>query len=259
MTLSPSLTPTEKKIVLAAQEPRIKETEAFTIAQTVTNVVSGIYVRLGNKPKDDNERRMIQDCIIKDLAGSFPNLTLKEFEIACYKGSMGDFRRTPDEVLYLSPEKVHSWLKLYIEMVKREAIAKQREYEYKLDKEQGPSELEIKLIEEAYLKRMQAAFENFIKTGTYSHYEPGHLFYDWLDKRGMIKITDERKKEIFKTISDSYQERIKEYDKTKNFLAPKSKKELLIEWSKQFSIQCLFTEINEMGMTLLDYIELNRS
>jgi len=233
------------------------------IAQAVTNVVSGIYIRLGSNAKDDDEREIIQDAIIKDLAVSFPNLTLKEFEIACYKGSMGDFRRTSDEVLFLSPEKVHGWIKAYVEQIKKEVIAKQRDYENKLDVHKEPSEEEKKKIESDYLLRMQGAFEEFIATGVYSHHEPAHLLYGWLDKRGMIKITPQRKREIFAEVEATLKERLKDNGGSKRFTdainSTDSAKSLFIEWSKHYAIEYLFKEINEVGMSLLEYIELNRS
>lgn len=242
---------------------RIKNTDAFTIKQTVTNVVSAIYVRIGSKAKGDAERILIEEFICKDLVAAFPNLTLKEFEIACYKGSMGDFRRTSDEVLFVSPEKIHGWIKLYVELVKREAIAKQREYEKKLDKEYVPSEEEKKKIEEQYLLRMQGAFEEFIATGVYSHHEPAHLLYGWLDRRGMIKITPQRKREIFAEVEANLKERLKDNGSSKRFTdvinSPEDSKAMFIEWAKHYAIEYLFKEINEMGMSLLEYIELNRS
>lgn len=256
--LSPLLTYFERKVVLAAQENRIKELEIIQVSKKITEVVSGVYIRLGMRAKDDRERLLVEDCILKDLAISFPNLTLTEFELACYKGSMGDFKAKPDEVLFVSPERIHSWIKAYVELVKRDTIAKQREFEAKNQKFEKPSFEAIQKIESEFVIRIHEAFDDYLKLGQYTHHEPADKVYDYLSQKNLLKLSKDRKKEIFKSVEEDVKNKKRAKGDTSGlmdiFNRTKSAKAKLIIEAKRKAIDLLFSEIKLSGRTLKDFM-----
>jgi hypothetical protein len=212
--LSQDLTSFEQSVVLAASEPRLKSLEKVEISKKITNVISRANMTLGANsakpgltPKQiEDERMALEKLIYEDLKLSFPNSTLKEFEIAVYKGSMGEFKKRPDEILFISPEKIHSWMKSYILDIKRDTIAKQRAYEAGLDKAQHLSPEVIKEREKGFLMYCVIPPWKNYKTVGVPVSDPVNAIYDALDKIGLIPFTKERKAEILKEAEDKFKE-----------------------------------------------------
>lgn len=202
--LSTGLTDFERSVVLASAEPRIKNLEKIEITRKVTDVVSRAFLTLGSRSLEFEERKALEKLIYDDLKISFPNLTLKELEIAVYKGSMGEFKNKPDEVLFISPEKIHSWVKAYLLFIKREAVAKQRAFEAEQDKAKAPTEAEIKEIELAFLNHCVIASWKNLKVAGVPVNDPVNAIYSALDKLGLIPFTDDRKREIYKQAEDRF-------------------------------------------------------
>jgi hypothetical protein len=202
--LSEKLTDFERSVVLAAEEPRIKALDKAVIGPKVTDVVSRAFMTLGSKSLEYAERKALEKLIYDDLKISFPNLTLKEFEIAVYKGSMGEFRKKPDEVIFISPEKVHSWIKAYKDEIKKEVIAKQWAFEAEQDKAKEPTPEELKERELAFINYCIIGPWKNLKSSGVKIQDPINAIYNTLDKLKLIPFTDQRKREIYKMAEDQF-------------------------------------------------------
>jgi hypothetical protein len=264
--LSQALTAFEQSVVLAAAEPRIKALERLKINKKVTDVVSRAFMTLGANALQEPERVALEKLIYDDLKLSYPNLTLKEFEIAVYKGSMGEFKKKPDEVLFISPEKIHSWIKCYLSDIKKEAVAKQRAFEAEQDKVKVKTEAEIKEIELAFLSHcVIAPWKNF-KTVGVPVQDPVNAIYNALDKLGLIPFTDERKREIYKQAEEQFRVQAKsvssvsEAREANKLIAKLERGDSSIQsrvkcLAKQIALEIYLNDLNEMEVDLEELIK----
>lgn len=191
--LCPALTPSENAIVLASKAERIYEMEIIQTANLVTDLVSKVIIVLGQKPKDEKERELLEAEIVVDLTSEFKNMTIEEVRAAFHLGSRGKFNSPDNEVVFLSVKSIYSWLKGYRETIRKEAIGKQLRYE-----QDHPIMNELK--EEDKLKFEVLGVRNSL-LDQYKEYPNDSLagnIYRALDKIGVIPFTTQRKKGFWK-------------------------------------------------------------
>jgi hypothetical protein len=192
------LTDFEKRIILAAQDPRIWQLKEEEVGMALTQYISRAFITMGLRPLTKEDRIVLQKLIIDDLYISFKNITLKEVEIAIYKGSMGDFKKRDDDTYFnLVPKDVHSWIKSYIELFKKEAIAKQRQIEAKENKKKKLSiDEQNKIINGLITECIIQPYNEFRKTGIYNISDPVNFIYNTLDRFNLIPFNVAEKKQI---------------------------------------------------------------
>lgn len=262
-----SLTQFEKSVVLASKEPRIKDLQRLEVGKKVTEVISSAFVALGSKPMNLEERKILERAIETDLYISFPNITLKEFQIAVYKGSMGDFKIKDDEVIMITPKNVHTWINAYRDFVKKDIIAKQRALEYKKEKENKPDQETIHAQMKEFIEKSIIEPYNLFKIeNRYTFDDPANVVYNFLDKLGLIPFTIERKNEIYEQAKEQFRKKHKAGTTAAEVLhnmkvikemeagSSKIQSELKI-MAKKIALEIFLTDCKEMDMDLGEMIK----
>lgn len=188
--ISPSLSTLENEALLASYNPRIKELKKVDFVKTISQAITKAYMVMGSSPKDDYE--MIVEEIVNDLKANYTVFTIQEICLAIDLGSKG---KLGDEFVHVCVKGVLKWIWLYADKFRREAIHKQKLFDEKLAKETEEADrlANIRSFEETILAKYEAFPESFKKEskGTIA------AMYRHLDKKGIIKMSDKEKKEIF--------------------------------------------------------------
>jgi hypothetical protein len=246
--------PLEKKIMESTYAVQISQAPEAQLKDAVRSSVTNALYNLGQK-MEDGERMILQSRIALDLRFHFQTLTIEEIKNAMDLGSKGEFRVKPDEVLYLSPEKIYSWFKAYKVGVKREASKKMAEISQKAEKAKEPTQEEKqKIVSDSILIR----FEEFKKTGEVKDY--GNVTYDSLDRMGLIPFTKERKREIYNEADRVLRaSKIDDKDFLKRLREMHSEAQNLVKAeAKILALTIFFKDLVEMEVELKDLIEEKR-
>lgn len=116
----------EKQAILEAYlAPKINtvsdsELDDFTLRQ-----INQALILLGHSRQlnDANEQGMMSDAISEIIRGKYHFLTMQEVGLIFKMGVQGDFKNSPEEVVMINVEKVHSWIKAYLNAKRGEVIA----------------------------------------------------------------------------------------------------------------------------------------
>lgn len=265
--LSTQLTTTEREIVLAATEPRVKDLSVPVVAGKMTEVIGRAILTLATKPMTKDERLKLEELIVHDLYVSFPNITLREVEIAVHKGSMGEFAKKPDEVVFFSVKSIHDWIKHYKTVLKREAIAKQREFEDKLNQKPVPTLEEQQIANLSLLNKcLIIPYNELRETGNYiMNPMMANRIYIMLDSMGIIPFTPDRKRnEIWPKAKEKYLAGLSKYKNLSEAMEAKRLIKEVLEQSEEtealikIEARCLGLEIllKEMAETEIDLQEI---
>lgn len=243
--------PLEKKIIESTYALKISQATEAEIKPAIRSGVTTALYNLGQK-MDDGERQILHSKILIDLKLHFQTLTVDEIINALDLGSKGEFRVKPEEVLYLSPERVYSWFKAYKFGVKREANKKIADIVQREEKAKEPTEEEKGKI---VMDGVYLSFEEFKKTGEVKDY--GNVKYDKLDSMGLIPFTIERKKEIY-ALAEQHLKSSKQDDRDfmKGLKEMRSETQNIVKAeAKQMALTLFFKELIEMEVELKDLIE----
>lgn len=262
--LSPSLSKQESEIVLISREAQIKAHKDIEISKKVSEVISLAIVALNGFKMDTKERSLIEEQVVFLLKNSFPFLTLGEFQKAVYLGSLGNFKNKPNDIVFLSVSNINQWLMKYKMEVKRDVMKKQIDFEAKqnevnIEEEKKKSEILNK-------STLISEFNNFLEGKPV--YDPVNLLYDFMDKREMVHIENDRKIEIFEECKEKYTEHHK---KSGSIADHMMNRKILQEiemgseritaiikmLAKQKALLEVFQDIKDSGMQMEDYLELN--
>lgn len=262
--LSPTLTNSEIEIVLASKLGQIQFFKDIEIAKKVSEVVSIALVSLNGFKMEAKERVLIEEQIIFLLKSDFKYLTLEEFKKAVFMGTMGNFKNKPEDIVFLSVSNISQWLTKYKSQIKPDAMKKQIQFEEKsieVDIEEKRKESEI--INKANLIM---EFNNFINN--IPVYDPVNILYDFMDKRGMVNIENDRKIEIFNECMEKYTDQhkksgsIADHMINRKVLAEIEKGSdritaIIKMKAKQKALLEVFEDIKSQNMTMDDFLELN--
>jgi hypothetical protein len=123
---------------------------------------------------------------------------MDDLSIACLKGSMGEFRKTPEEVLFISPEKIHGWIVSYRELIKKEALYKLRMEQEAEEKLKKQSKDEIKVWDLGWREReLFDPFQKLVITEKYEFDESNDDIYNYLLRRKILEIDFEKAKDFY--------------------------------------------------------------
>jgi hypothetical protein len=202
--LAKSLTPSEQEIVLASQSKRIADMDKTEVQYTVTDLVTTMYVVLGQSANVEDKFILISQ-VVEDLYKRFSFYTIEEVRNVFYLGPRGEFKTKPDEVLYPTIEKINSWLKAYRETVRKEAVGKQLRFEQdNIPKIELSDSEKLKIEIECTIKLLE---DSKVETGfNLSEIQSGAV-YNTLDKLELIPFTVDRKKEIYKEAEELYRKK----------------------------------------------------
>lgn len=207
--LCPSLTPAERAAQLVQNEPMImhmKKLEAEKQVQvTVIKIVANILAIKALKDISEKDEDFIIDYVSKTLLESFTTYRLSEIQQACEMWARGELFSDKDLNL-LSAENIFKAIHRYGEKVKRESNHKQRQYFEKLAKETEELERTDKINE--FERLISEKYLNFPESLKNDNYGTLASYYRHLDKKNIVDISLEKKKEIFKEA-----EAVKEADK----------------------------------------------
>jgi hypothetical protein len=246
--------PLEKLIIESTFAKKISESTDADIKDSVRSAVTNALYNLGQK-MEDGERMILQSRIVIDLKFHFQTLTIEEIKNAMDLGSKGEFRVKPDEVLYLSPEKIYNWFKSYKNGFKKEAVKSKMELLEREDKAKEPTENEKDQIILKALSRAVEDFANFKTTGEI--YDPVNDTYNKLDMLGIIPFTPERKAEIkeaaIKFLRDTKFDD-KDFMRELKVMDIRAKNKVKSQ-AKQMALKIFFTELFEMEIELKDLIQ----
>lgn len=193
------LTPVESAAVQAAQGVRIKAMDKLDIATCITNSISRAYVTVGAKALKGEERDLMETLIMDNILRSFPNITLAEIEISINKGSLGDFKVKEDEVIFVSALSVHTWIKAYVNQIKKEAIHKQRQIEYREDKKKLLSKEEkLQVMNEFIQEDIIKPWKEFQSSGVYNIQDPVSVIWNKLEDLKVIPFSLKKRRRFYK-------------------------------------------------------------
>lgn len=190
---SPSLLPLEKDALIAHQNPRIKEVGKSDMAKPIGIALTKAITVMGSQVKEDFE--LMLDEVLHDLKRNCTTFTVEEVCLAIDLGSKGYLG---DEFVHVHTRAVIKWLWLFNDKYKREAIHKQHKHEEHLQKLAEIANKEKAEKEfEADIQKLYNAFPKGFKTRN-----KGSLAacYRHMDKRGLVSLSVEEKKQIFNRI-----------------------------------------------------------
>lgn len=260
--LSPALTNQEQGIILAAREPKIKDMKKAEVANKITDLVGMAFVILNQSKMEKEDRVTLQNQIVKDLYEKFQFFTLKEVENAFYLGTRGELKTKPDEIVFMSIAQIYQWLNNYRTNVKRAAMKKQIDFEAK--SEEIEIEEKKRLAEEFMKGEVVRSFNDYHSSN--GIYDPLAVVYDYLDKKGFVKLSNSRKKEIYNQCFEKYKAEheggntIAEYALNKKILseieAGSSRIQAIVKLrAKNKALEIIYNDIKEMGLTIEEYME----
>ena len=168
-------------------------------------MVQTLYASLGQVPSADDVAVIIRG-VCTDLQTRFKTLTLHEVKIALDNGVRGEY----GEYFGINIVSINRWLKAYSASDERKEAL--RIYNTaQLPQKCQPTNDEKRTMMHGACKR---AYQIFVETGIV--YDFGNAVYDHLDSEGLIKISKEKKMEIFETARRELIAEAKQIAVTKN-------------------------------------------
>lgn len=197
----PGLTPDQRNVILARQERRIAVLHEADISAHVNMAITNAIFNAGQRPIEEHELVIIVTRIIEELKNNYARFTIQEVVYAIALGSKEKF----GEYANVSVRQIIRWLNAYDEQIRKEAIHKQREFEYKQEK------LQKKRTEE---EQIQAFHESIIKY--YEEFKIGQAYdnvylaankFSYLNKIGKVNIEDLDMFDIDERVTKEYDSR----------------------------------------------------
>jgi hypothetical protein len=205
--LSPALSESEKKVVLAEQSERIRNVEPVDLANELINYLNEAYVILGHSKKvTDQEVTVMAKLIIDKLQEKYPNYRSSEIWNAIRNGAFGEY---DDEVVYISARNVIRWCVKY-QSNKSEALLKQMKHKARLTEAQKEAQRKEKRKEywEGLANEVEKDF-NLLQENKPLGVN-AWLYYTSLDELGLIDVPTEEKKELFEKTFEDLKQKSKE-------------------------------------------------
>jgi hypothetical protein len=250
------LTKTENEIIEAASGIKIRNVilldGIIPEAQSLlTETLMRANINLGGKKIAEMENfNILLVSVIEMLAEKHQYASINEVCKAILYGSLGEFKKG-QEALYLSATNIHLWIKDYLNEKKLPAFAKKARLPI-------PEKMELteKEKEEILINGLKSKFEKF-KTGEFS--DIGNASYEYLDSRGLIPFTVERKRQFMEQAVQEIKSSKKaeravvgqmdmfKINKFLKDLEAGQKKQDIVIAAKKIALRTLFTDLLEMG------------
>lgn len=188
-TLAPNLDKQEQEIVLAKNGDRISAISENECKKLLLVLIGKTHLDCG-MIQDTGAINITINSLHDIMVKYFYTLTMSEITQAFRLGTMGEF----GEWFGLNNKTYMQWCKGYLGWQKRiEANKKQIAFQNELNK---PKELTQSEKDKIVSDGVLVVFYEFKRTGFV--YDAGNVTYNYLDSKGLIPFTIERKKEIVK-------------------------------------------------------------
>lgn len=181
LEVNPVLNETEKEIVKATIEPKIKDITKRQLAEVLKISIGQAMSVLGNKSLDANDVKIMITALTEEFSSSYLYLTIGELKNAIKRGSFGYYKKEGD-VLYLSAANIMNWIKRY-KAEKMEVMAKQMDYDKKNSEKELQEQKDKESLEKFYNElpdEMEKADERSFMASRYFHivYKMGLVNFD---------------------------------------------------------------------------------
>lgn len=259
------LTKAEADIVLASKSTRIFHMETKDLWNLITTVITMALFDLGHK-MEQKDRDLLQERLMQDLVKYFGKYTDQEFRKAVELGVRGEFKTKPEDVIFINLKSINEWFRKFINVTKADVMKKNRILEEKKEKEMEDLRKEEKIKESEQIARQDLinAYATFKDGGAIR--DPLNVLYDYLDKQGLVKLSNERKKKIYGQAMEDYKRQHLNHTDIGDYLANKkilaeieqgsSRVQALVKvLAKQKALKVIFEDMKELDLTMEDYLK----
>lgn len=186
-----NLSPQEKEIIQALNEPKIKDIAIEELIKNMFVLIGKTHLNCGFEV-DKNQVGLTIDELCSDLKKYNSTLTFSEIQIAFNNG----YKKKYGEFYGLNNATYFGWVNAYTWSESRLKAKKTIENGKKIEEVKLTEQEKEEIVKNGVLKM----FEDF-KKGL-DIFDSGNVVYDYLDKKGHITFTKERKLEIYKSVEE---------------------------------------------------------
>ncbi len=174
----------------ALNSKKVLESSDSEIANVLAKAVSNATFYLKHKPGPSEEFDLTIDALLVEIKQNFRGLTLDEIKLACLCGSKHQY----GEIMGVGVSQVLRWLSAFISDQRRHKAKR----DLMLAQEARSSSREV--TEDDYKELALNAFKKYKEVGKYEDY--GNIIYDFLDCKNVINFSNQRKKDIERTVKE---------------------------------------------------------
>ncbi len=254
----------EESIVLASKGVRVFHMEEKDFKNFITTSITMALFDLGQSMQTQ-DRQLLESRLREDLKKYFGKYTSEEIKKAIEMGVRGEFKTKPEDVIFISVRGINDWIKKYGTQTKIEAMKKVRILEEKMEKEKGELDKEnrIKEANEIATQDLILAFASFKDGG--GIYDPLNVLYDHLDRKGLVRLSNQRKTEIYNQAFERFKIKYSQGSSIAEYVENKkvqkeieggsSRIQALVKVSaKQMALTVIFKDLIELGLTMEEYL-----
>jgi hypothetical protein len=166
----------------------------------------------------------------------------------------------------ISVKGINGWMKKFTSITKAEVMKKNRILEEKKEKEMEEQNIEEKKRESERIVREDLISSYAIFKDGGEVRDPLNVLYDYLDKNGLVKLSNERKKIIYDQAMNDYKRKhsnpmdIGDYLASKKILSEieqgSSRVQAMVKvLAKQKALRVIFEDMKELDLTMEEYLK----
>lgn len=186
-------TPTGK-YALAVTSPKAIELSKKNLQSTLAEIIARAYYDCGYRI-DTPDLALMAANLADEIKNYFASLSVEDVKLALANGSRGQY----GEFTGLSIALFHRWLRAHQTSANRLNALKA------LPAEDHTPVIDREKIESDWKAHIQKQFKTYKETGQLSIEFPTHQYREF-EKRGLIKFSNEKKKELFNTAKENITE-----------------------------------------------------
>lgn len=194
--ISPSFTEAEINTVIAAKSTTISRVERSSFYEQMINSVNQALLITGQKSNSAEDIASIAKLVGDQLLQKYPNYKIDEIFHAVKNGAFGEYDK---DVIFVSAKNVLRWCVKY-QSKKHETLFKQLKHERKMQEEQVDHKQKIIDYYQDLSNQVKADLDCFVKDQDLS--PAAEVFFDSLQKIGVITIANNLKKRQYKTVRE---------------------------------------------------------
>lgn len=195
------LTPEQQSVLAAYMAPKIAtipdvELEAFILRQ-----INQALLLLGHSRQlqTPEEQSVMSDAISELIRKKYSFLTLPEIGLIFKKGVQGDYKHSPEDVVMVNLEKVHSWIKAYHSRTRAEVVASLKPV---VPEKQKPEDYNPETDFSQFLQKVKTGVE--ITEAEWVCQTAQH--YDRLNSSNAFNISTQHRKSIYQEEREKHKE-----------------------------------------------------
>jgi len=199
--LLPSLTPIEKKVVLASQSESLNKCNTNVIEDLLVDCVAKASIILAHKVSA-NDISIISQELSARIKQELPYMKIDEVAIAISNGSYGKYKKSDNDVIHVSAANMLSWLNSY-NIEKHIALKKQIDFQQKeiyRIKELENKEIMKREFDRRFPSMVKESFNTWKEQKVMNNMT--FVIYTRLEELGIISYTKEVKLKIYSEAVD---------------------------------------------------------